>query len=72
MGVVAITFVRDDRSKSVEGVTVESPSFDKLRAGFLAKDARNGAPGSGVVDLTSKPPPSRKEREKDGAPVSGS
>ena len=59
MGVVAITFVTEARSKSVAGVTAKSP--------HLAKDARNGAPGA--VDWTSKAPPSRKEREKDGAPV---
>jgi len=29
----------------------ESPSFDKLRTGFLAKDARNGAPTSGSGSL---------------------
>ncbi|HSY92607.1 MAG TPA: hypothetical protein VK812_14620 [Candidatus Binatus sp.] len=29
------------------GSESESPPFDKLRAGFLAKDSRNGAPGSG-------------------------
>ena len=35
----------------------KSPPFDKLRAGFLAKDARNGAPLSGEDDVVdaSKP-----------------
>ena len=72
MGVVATTLVRDAMSKSVEGVTAQSP--------LLAKDARNGAPGSGVVDLTSESPPfdklragsSRKVREKGGAPGANS
>jgi hypothetical protein len=30
-------------------VTLRSPSFDKLRTGFLAKDAKNGAPKSLVL-----------------------
>ena len=38
MGVVATTFVREPRSKSVAGVTAPLP--------LLAKDARNGAPAS--------------------------
>jgi len=36
----------------------------------FAKDAKDGAPGFGVVEWTSKSPPSRKERERDGAPGS--
>jgi hypothetical protein len=33
------------RSAKTKKATAKSPPFDKLRAGFLAKDARNGAPG---------------------------
>jgi hypothetical protein len=29
---------------SAEPIVTKFPPFDKLRAGFLAKDARNGAP----------------------------
>ncbi len=31
---------------TLRGMLRQSPSFDKLRTGLLAKDARNGAPGS--------------------------
>jgi hypothetical protein len=63
VGVVATTLVREARSKSVEGLAAPCP--------LLAKEARSGAPTFGVVDWTSTRPSSRKEREKDGAPVSG-
>ena len=32
-------------SGPMEEEEIKSPPFDKLRAGFLVKDARNGAPG---------------------------
>ena len=54
-------------------LSAKSPPFDRLKAGFLAKDARNGAPAEASEP---KSPPlrqaqgrlSRTEREKDGAP----
>jgi Transglycosylase SLT domain len=35
------------------GSESKSPPFDKLRAGFLAKDARNGAPGASLFHNSS-------------------
>jgi GTPase len=51
----AVTAQAQAARQAASSSSGKAPPFDKLRAGFLAKDARNGAPGAEIRPNGSKP-----------------